>query len=296
MAKMHVDEFEIDSSLVQRLVVQQFPKWAELSLKPVPSAGTDNALFRLGNEMVVRLPRIDWAVENVDKEFKWLPQLAPLLPVSIPVPLGKGAPTKEYPWPWSVYRWLEGSNPIVGHLPDPVLFIHDLVAFIQALHKVELQSGPTSNRGVPLEKKDAETRKALLELEGMVDIPAITSLWEKALKVPPWSKPPVWVHGDLSPGNTLIQNRRLSAVIDFGNLGIGDPACDLLIAWNLLPAELRQSFRTELGVDDATWERGKGWALSTAIIALPYYKDTNPVLANNARHVMQEIIEDDRKK
>ncbi len=246
--------------------------------------------------MVVRLPRIDWAVENVDKEFKWLPQLAPLLPVSIPVPLGKGAPTKEYPWPWSVYRWLEGSNPIVGHLPDPVLFTHDLVALIQALHKVDLQSGPTSSRGVPLEKQDAETRKALRQLEGMVDVPAVTALWGKALKIPPWSKPPVWVHGDLSPGNLLIQNGRLSAVIDFGNLGIGDPACDLLIAWNLLPAQLRQSFRMELGVDDATWERGKGWALSIAIIALPYYKDTNPVLANNARHVMQEIIEDERKK
>ena len=296
MAKMHADEFEVDVSLVQRLVAQQFPHWAELSLKPVPSAGTDNALFRLGNEMVVRLPRIDWAVENVDKEFKWLPQLGPLLPVSIPVPLGKGVPTKEYPWPWSVYRWLEGSNPIVGHLPEPVLFVHDLVAFIQALHKVELQSGPISNRGVPLEKKDAETRKALRQLEGMVDIPAVTALWETALNVSPWSKPPVWVHGDLSPGNLLIQNGRLSAAIDFGNLGIGDPACDLLIAWNLLPAELRQAFRTELGVDDATWERGKGWALSTAIIALPYYKDTNPVLANNARHVLKEIIEDDRKK
>lgn len=293
MAKMHADEFEIDIALVQRLITQQFPQWAEFSLKPVPSAGTDNALFRLGNEMVVRLPRIDWAVENVDKEFKWLPQLAPLLPVSIPVPLGKGAPTEDYPWPWSVYCWLEGSNPIVGHIPDPVLFTHELVAFIKALHKVELPHGPTSNRGVPLEKKDAETRKALRELEGMIDIKAVTALWEAALRIPPWSQPPVWVHGDLSPGNLLIQDGRLSAVIDFGNLGIGDPACDLLIAWNLLPAHLRQSFRTELGVDDATWERGRGWALSNAVIALPYYKDTNPVMTNNARHVLQEIIEED---
>ena len=292
MTKMHADEFEIDVPLVQRLITQQFPKWAGLSLKPVPSAGTDNALFRLGHEMVVRLPRIDWAVENVDKEFKWLPQLAPLLPILIPAPLEKGAPTKEYPWPWSIYRWLEGSNPIVGHIPDPVLFTHDIVAFIQALHKVDLPNGPISNRGVPLEKQDAETRKALQALTGMVDISAVTELWEKALKVPPWSKPPVWVHGDLSPGNILIENGRLSAVIDFGNLGVGDPACDLLIAWNLLPSELREAFRTELGVDDATWKRGKGWALSNAIIALPYYKDTNPVMANNARHVLKEMIED----
>ncbi len=295
MAKMHADEFEIDLALVQRLVAKQFPDWADLPLNPVPSAGTDNALYRLGNDMVVRLPRIDWAVENVNKEFKWLPKFAPYLPVSIPSPLAKGIPTADYPWPWSVYHWLEGSNPIVGQISDPELLTQDLVAFILALHKIDLQGGPVSNRGVPLEQQDIETRKALKQLDEMIDVQAAAALWETALRAPKWSKPPVWVHGDLSPGNLLIQNGRLSAVIDFGNLGVGDPACDLIIAWNLLPTHMRHAFRAGLGVDDATWRRGHGWALSCALIALPYYKDTNPALANNARYVIQEIIEENHK-
>ncbi len=294
MSKMHVDEFEIDASLVQRLLSKQFPHWASLPLKPVPSAGTDNALYRLGDEMVVRLPRIGWAVEAIEKECKWLPKLAPFLPFSIPTPLGKGVPSENYPWPWSVYKWLEGNNPIVGHIPDPVLLTNDLVMFIQALHKITLPNGPISNRGVPLEKQDRETRKALKQLEEMMDVSTITAIWETALQTPKWSKPSVWVHGDLSPGNLLIQNGRLNAVIDFGILGIGDPACDLIIAWNLLPASMRNIFRNALEVDDATWERGRGWALSNALIALPYYKDTNPMLASNARHVIQEVIEENR--
>lgn len=292
MSKMHEDEFEINASIVQRLLSRQFPQWADLSLKPVPSAGTDNALYRLGNEMVVRLPRIGWAVDAIKKECEWLPKLGPFLPFSIPAPLGKGVPSADYPWPWSVYRWLEGSNPTVGQIPDPVLLTNDLVMFIQALHKINLPNGPTSNRGVPLEKQDIETRKALKQLEGMIDVQTVTTIWETALQAPQWSKPPVWIHGDLSPGNLLIQNGKLSAVIDFGILGVGDPACDLIIAWNLLPAHMRNVFRNTLEVEDATWKRGRGWALSNALIALPYYKDTNPVLANNARHVIQEIIKD----
>ncbi|MGA8163601.1 MAG: GNAT family N-acetyltransferase [Waddliaceae bacterium] len=295
MAKMHENEFHIDEALVQRLLAKQFPSWANLPLKSVLSAGTDNALYRLGNEMVVRLPRIGWAVGAIEKECEWLPKLAPFLPFSIPTPLGKGVPSEEYPWPWSIYRWLEGSNPIVGQIPDPVLLTNDLVAFIQALHKINLSNGPISNRGVPLEKQDIETRKALRQLEGMIDVPTVTAIWEIALQASTLSKPPVWVHGDLSPGNLLIQHGRLSAVIDFGILGVGDPSCDLIIAWNLLPAHMRNHFRNALAVDDATWERGRGWALSNALIALPYYKDTNPVLANNARHVIQEVINENRK-
>lgn len=294
MLKMHTDEFEIDSSLVQRLISKQFPSWAGLPLKPVHSAGTDNALYRLGCDKVVRLPRIEWAVKNVDKEFLWLPKLAPFLPISIPVPLCKGVPDEGYPWYWSIYQWLEGQNPTVGHITDSELLANELAAFIKALHKIDLPGGPPSNRGGPLEKQDFETRQAIQELEGMVDVPLITALWESALQIPKWSKSPVWVHGDLSPGNLLMENGRLSAVIDFGILGMGDPACDLIIAWNLLPAYSRDTFRATLKVDDATWQRGRAWALSIALIQLPYYKDTNPVLANNARHVIQEVIDDAR--
>jgi aminoglycoside phosphotransferase (APT) family kinase protein len=292
MAKMHADELDIDILLVHRLLIKQFPHWAHLPLKPVLSAGTDNALYRLGASMVVRLPRIGWAANDVDKECQWLPQLAPLLTISIPTPLGKGAPAEGYPWAWSIYRWLEGKNPTVGHLADPNLLATELATFINALHKITLPNGPTSNRGVPLTEKDTETRKALQALKGVIDTHAAETAWNTALQAPQWSKPPVWVHGDLSPGNLLMEHNKLSAVIDFGFLGMGDPACDLIIAWNLLPAYSRNNFHSALRVDDATWQRGRGWALSNALIALPYYKETNPVLAGNARHVIQEILKE----
>lgn len=289
MAKMHANEMETDEALVQQLMAKQFPAWANLPLKRVPSSGTDNALYRLGDELVVRLPRIDWAVENIAKEVLWLPQIAPFLPYAIPLPRAVGTPAEGYPWPWTVYNWLEGSNPMVGQGPD---LTQDIILFLKALHGIDLPNGPLSSRCVPLEKQDVETRKALRQLEGLVDVPVVTALWEQALELPHWTKPPVWVHGDLSPSNILTQNGRLSAVIDFGNLGIGDPACDLVIAWNFLTAAQREAFREGLEVDEPTWERGKGWALSNALIALPYYKETNPYLAKSASHVIEQLCQE----
>jgi len=174
MTKMHKNEFHIDEALVYQLITTQFPKWANLPLKSVPSAGTDNALYRLGSDMLVRLPRIDWAVENVDKELTWLPKIAPFLPVSIPAPIARGNPSKEYPYPWSVYRWIEGSNPVVGEISES--FIHDLTLFIQALHKIDLPNGPLCNRGIPLEQRDAETREAINQLEEMIDTQTIIAI------------------------------------------------------------------------------------------------------------------------
>jgi aminoglycoside phosphotransferase (APT) family kinase protein len=285
---MHLNEFQIDEFLVSKLIGEQFPDLSHLPLKRVISNGTDNALFRLGSDMVVRLPRIDWAVENVDKEFNWLSKIAPFLQAHIPTPLKKGSPTIEYPHPWSIYSWIEGSNPKPTDVTESL--IQEIASFINALHKIDLPNGPISNRGVPLKERDKETRKAIDDLEEKIDTKTVRKIWEDALKIPEWSKPSVWVHGDLSSGNLLIKNDHLAAVIDFGNLGTGDPACDLIIAWNLFPAHLRDLFRSKLEVDDATWKRGMGWALSIALIQLPYYKDTNPSLANNARHVIKEII------
>jgi len=293
---MHANEFHIDETLVHKLIQGEFPHWTGLPLYRVPSAGTDNALYRLGDEMVVRLPRIDWAVGDIDKECEWLPKIATFLPTAIPKPIAKGNPTQDYPWTWGIYSWLEGTNPKVGHLSDSATLTKDLINFIKALWKVDLPNGPISNRGVLLKKRqDLEVRKALKQLKGMIDIGATTDIWEEILKVPEWSKPPVWVHGDLAPGNLLLKNDRLHAVIDFGNLGIGDPACDLIIAWNLLPASERPMFRAGLDVDDATWQRGRGWALSCALIALPYYKETNQVLASSARHIIREILYEEEK-
>lgn len=287
---MHEGELHTDVGLVRQLLADQFPQWAELPLERVASSGTDNALYRLGSDLVVRLPRIEWAAGSLDKEFEWLPRLAPLLTVEISVPLVRGAPAAGYPWEWSVWPWFEGENPNVRRIPDPEGLARELAAFVTALHAVDPDSGPPARRGVPLAQRDRDTRKAIAELEGMIDTKAATAAWEAALDTPAWAGPPVWIHGDISPGNLLLRDGRLAAVIDFAGIGIGDPACDLIVAWNLLPAQVRDLFRTELAVEDATWHRGRGWALSVALIQLPYYKETNPALAANARHVIREVL------
>lgn len=289
---MHDGEFPVSLDLVHYLVTEQFPPWSDLPLQHVASAGTDNALFRLGKEMVVRLPRIDWAVAAVEREQHWLPTLAPSLPTSISAPLAFGKPSGGYPWHWAIYRWEVGENPTVEHIERPITLAKDLAAFIKALQLIDTTDAPQSNRGVPLSERDVDTRLAIAALDGIVDTAAVTSAWEYALKLALWTGPSVWVHGDLSPGNILVRNGDLAAVIDFGCFGIGDPCADLIIAWNLLPASVRGIFKSELNVDAATWERGRGLALSIALIQLPYYKDSNPTLAESARHVIREVLAD----
>ncbi len=296
--KMHDDEVDIDRSLVQRLIAAQFPRWADLPVTPLRSAGTDNALYRLGDELVVRLPRIPGATNQVHKEQQWLPRLAPNLPLAVPVPLAKGEPGAGYRWHWSVYRWLEGENTTVEQLADPQQAAIDLARFIAALQGIDSAGGPppgpgNTSRGVPLVARDRATRAAIAALEGTIDSAAATAAWEAALGAPEWSKPPVWIHGDLQPGNLLARGGRLSAVIDFGCLTVGDPACDMMAAWVYLTAETRDTFRAALAVDDATWARGCGWALSFGLIALPYYRESNPVLAATARHSIEEVLAGD---
>ncbi|MGH2594427.1 MAG: aminoglycoside phosphotransferase family protein [Actinomycetota bacterium] len=269
--KMHADEAEIDGSLVGRLLAAQFPQWADLPIEPVRSDGTDNAIYRLGHDMAVRLPRIRSATGQVEKEQRWLPRFAPLLPLAIPVPLGMGIPAEGYPWRWSVYPWLEGENATIDRLVDPCQAATALGRFVATLRGIDPTGGPppgtdNSFRGVPLAVRDADTRAAIASLDGILDTHAVMTAWEEALHVPAWDGPPVWVHGDLSPGNLLALRGRLSAVIDFGCLGVSDPACDVMVAWNLFSAETREPFRAALPVDDATWARGRGWALSCALI------------------------------
>lgn len=290
--KMHVDEVGTDVSLVRRLLEGQFPEWALLPIVSVSSSGTDNALYRLGADMVVRLPRIHWAAGGVSKDLQWLPVLAPLLPVAIPVPLAKGAPAEGYPWEWGVYPWLEGENPAVAGSAVGDSLARELVQLIEAVHRIDLAGGPPARRGVPLAMQDEPTRTAIAALHGVIDTGAATAAWEAALRAPEWTGRPVWVHGDLMPGNLLLQGGKLTGVIDWGELGVGDPACDLMVAWNLLAVDTRSVFRAELGVDDATWARGRGWALSTGLVALPYYWTTNPVLAANARYRIREVLLD----
>ena len=288
--KMHADEVEIDASLVQRLIARQFPEWAELPVERLESAGTENAMFRLGGELVVRLPRHPGAVGAIEHEQRWLSLLGPRLPVAVPEPLGRGGAGEGFPWPWSVYGWLDGRNPVAGALDSPETLAKELAEFVRALRRVDTGDGPAHYRAVPLSARDADTRAALAQLAGAVDTAAVTALWEAALRAPEHTGPDVWAHADLSPGNMLVTEGRLSAVIDFGCTGVGDPAVDLIVAWNLLPADVRDTFREAVGADDAEWARGRGWALSISLIQLPYYWETNPVLAENSRHVIREIL------
>ena len=295
--KMHADEIDIDVTLVRRLLAAQFPRWANLPLMPVPSAGTDNAIYRLGDDLAVRLPRIPGAVGQVEKECAWLPRLAPHLPLAIPVPLVKGAPGAGYPHPWSIGPWCPGGPPAIERLADPHRAATDLARFLIALQRIDPAGGPLPGehnfgRGVPLAQRDRGTRAAIAALAGMIDTEAVTAAWDAALLAPVWRGTPVWIHGDLSAGNLLAVDGRLSAVIDWGGLSVGDPACDLMIAWTLFAGESRAAFRAALGVDEATWARGRGWALSWALIFIPYYMETNPVGVAGARCTIAEVLAD----
>ncbi len=274
---MHAHEVDVDQFVVGRLLAAQFPQGAHLPIEPVRSAGTDNAIYRLGEDMALRFPRIPAATARLEKELRWLPRLAPDLPLAVPVPLAKGTPAEGYPWLWSIYRWLKGENAALDRFAEPRQAAIDLAHFIIALQRIDPTGGPPPGehnfgRGVPLAKRDPRVRAAVASLDTMLDADAVTAAWEAALHTPAWQGPPVWIHGDLSPGNLLLVQGRLSGVIDFGGLGVGDPACDLIAAWSLFSADTRDVFRSALAVDDATWARGRGWALSVALIALPYYR------------------------
>jgi aminoglycoside phosphotransferase (APT) family kinase protein len=294
--KMHADEVDIDVSLVGRLLAAQFPQWAALPIEPVPSAGTDNALYRLGDDMVVRLPRRERTSGTLEKERRWLPTLAPLLPLGVPVPLADGMPAEGYPFEWSVYRWLKGENATMERVTDLSQLATDLAQFVAALQQIDPTGGPSPGehnffRGVPLATRDAPTRAAIVSLRGAIDVGAVTTAWESALRSPEWEHPPVWIHGDLDSRNLLVEEGRLSGVIDWGGLGVGDPACDVMVAWKVLSADTRDIFRTALSVDESTWARARGWALSQALVALSYYTlETNPVLVVEAQRWMAEVL------
>lgn len=291
---LHPGEPETDASLVRRLIAARFPRWAGLPVERIDSIGTSNTLYRLGEDMVVRLPRTAGAAEDVEKEHTWLPRLAASLPVPVPTPLGRGAPAEGFPWPWSVHRWIDGEVPVEGDVTAPEALAADLADFVAALHRVDPAGGPPSYRSEPLAARDAATRTAIAELDGAVDAHAATAAWEEALRAPGPTGPPVWIHADLQPGNLLLARGRLCAVLDFGCAGLGDPAVDLLAAWYVLPAGARPLFRAALDVDDAAWARRRGWALSVALLELSYYRDRSPHMARVARHVIREVLLDRR--
>jgi aminoglycoside phosphotransferase (APT) family kinase protein len=247
--RMHEDEVETDAALVRRLLVSQFPQWADLPISELPLGGTDNALYRLGDDIVARLPRIHWAVEARRKEHEWLPKLARLLPYAIPAPLALGRPGEGYPWPWSVYRWLEGDDPSIRVEIDRDALLPDIVRFIKALRQIDIRGGPRSRSGLPLKTEDNSVRNSIDILGERIDRDAVLEMWERALSVPPWREDPVWVHADLDARNLLVDDGRLTAVIDWSTAGLGDPAYDISAAWKLFSPPARGKFKSEIDVE-----------------------------------------------
>ncbi|WP_346538585.1 aminoglycoside phosphotransferase family protein [Micromonospora sp. DPT] len=292
--KMHADEIETDVDLVRRLLAGQFPRWAGLPIRPVPSYGTDHDIYRLGEHLVVRLPRIGWATRQAAQEAEWLPKLAPHLPLALPVPVTMGRPAEGYPFDWSVCEWLPGEN-ANGTIDDLDRAAVDLAAFVAALRRIDTTGAfprLPGKRGAPLAELDEDVRRAVARLGDRIDGTATLRSWQESLDAPAWDAPEVWLHGDLLPGNLLVVDGRLSAVIDFGGLNVGDPACDLQPAWNVFAGASRERFRAELDVDDASWLRGRGWALCQAVMALPYYWETNPGIVRQAAHALTQVLAD----
>jgi aminoglycoside phosphotransferase (APT) family kinase protein len=287
---MHTDEVEIDEALVRRLLAAQFPQWAEQPLRRVEPAGTVNAIFRLGDELSVRLARRKGPTEPGGKEHDWLARLAPLLPVDVPVPVAQGRPTDEYPWFWDVHSWVDGETIAVEAI-DALQAARDLAAFIAALQRVD-PTGAPPGRGVPLADRDRDLRYWLARFEGDS---AVVAEWQRALAAPPWDGPPVWHHGDLDVRNWLVRDGRIRGVIDWGSMGVGDPACDVMVAWKLHSAAARDVFREALPVDDGTWERARGWVVSQAVAALAYYTpENNGILYREAQNWLELALSERR--
>jgi len=286
------DRIDINISLVRKLVDSQFPQWVDLPITAAEPMGWDNYTYRLGTDMKVRLPSASRYAMQVEKEHRWLPKLASFLPLPIPAPAAVGKPAYGYPWPWSISRWIDGDVAGLDRIADLSEFAVDLAQFLNALQAVDATNGPPAGpqnfyRGGPLTVYDAETRRAIDALGDRIDTVAMIALWDAALQST-WTGPPVWVHGDVSAGNLLVKDGRLSAVIDFGSSGVGDPACDLAIAWTRLSTESREAFRAALNADDGLWIRGCAWALWKALITV----DTaaHPPGARSPKEVIDEIV------
>jgi aminoglycoside phosphotransferase (APT) family kinase protein len=285
MPRVHVDELEIDEALVRALLEEQFPQWAALPIRRVEPDGTVNVIYRVGEELSVRLPRRDGTDSEEDLESRWLPVLAPHLPVAVPRVVGIGRPGVGYPRRWSIHTWLEGE------IPDGPLPWEEVAGFVAALQRVPTTGAPepAGGRGRPVAERDGLVRDALER----VTAPGALELWEEASRAPGWAGEPVWLHADLDARNVVARDDHLSGVLDWGGAGVGDPAVDVMAAWKLVADEDRESFRAALEVDDATWLRAKGWAVSQSLIALGYYTpETNPALVREAKRWLRALLPD----
>lgn len=302
---MHTNiQMEINVESVRALIASQMPQWKKYEIKPVAQQGWDNRTFHLGQTMSVRLPSSEIYAPQAEKEQHWLPKLSSKLPFQIPQLLAQGKPSALFPYSWGVYKWIIGEKPAPESIHDLSKFATDLAFFLKQLQKAETAGGPLAGkhcffRGAPLLIYDAETRDALNRLAPLIDAGLARAVWQDALRTE-WERPPVWFHGDMAIGNLLTSNGKLSAVIDFGCCGVGDPACDLAIAWTFLSGRSRQAFKSALNLDQASWQRGRGWALWKALITMKEtlekqesQKQENEK-STQAQKTLREILEDYR--
>jgi aminoglycoside phosphotransferase (APT) family kinase protein len=304
MSRMHEDEVAIDDALARRLVDEQLPHLAALPLRRLPPVGTDNQLFRLGEDLAVRFPRIGWAAAAPELEARWLPELAPHLPLDVPAPVALGEPAHGYPWSWTVVPWLPGRAPRREHLgatcdgvpwEDVARGLGELLVALRRIDATDAPPKPPGQRGSDLATADEWLREWTERAGDRVDQEAVLAAWEESLAAPVWDGPPVWVHCDLHAGNVLVRDGRLSAVIDWGLLGAGDPAIELNAAWSFLPPEVVPAYRDAVGLDDAAWLRGRGWALQPAISGLVYYEETAPAMSAASLRTVERVVADVRR-
>ena len=286
----------IDQRIATRLVSKQFPQWAHLDIRPVALGGWDNKTFHLGKDMTLRFPNAAAYAGQVTKEQKWLPRMASSLPLQIPKALALGEPGYGYSWHWSVYNWINGDTAAASRSIDKNTLAVDLSRFLTALYKIDITDGPKAGehnfyRGGNLLVYENETLGALKSLKSKLDANLCRRIWDAGAGTN-WNHNHVWVHGDISPGNLIIFGGRLSAVIDFGLLSVGDPSCDLAIAWTYFDRDSRKYFREGLPIDDDAWKRGRSWALWKALILAAEIASSNPVETALSKRVINEIIED----
>jgi len=290
--KMHDGEVNIDAELVGRLVAAQFPELTDLPISAFASTGTVNAIYRIGDHLYARLPRVQKWAQDLDNELHWLRELAPRLSLRVPVPVEKGHPTSSFPFSWAIYDWIDGQPYADELVDDERRAARDLAQFVGELRRIDPVVGASRAGRKPLRELDAVTRAAIESARGVMDSDAATAAWERALEAPAWEGSPVWIHTDLLRPNLLVNGGRLCAVIDFGGVGVGDPAADVIAAWSVFSHAGRETFRGALGVDDGTWNRARGFALHQAAMIIPYYTVTNPRFVAMAKRTVEEVVAD----
>lgn len=284
----HDDELTITATQVRALVADQHPRWAALPVRALPHRGTDHALFRLDEDLAVRLPRIAWARDSVDHERAWTERLAALVGVEAPVPVAQGEPGQGYPWRWSVVRWVHGAPPTT----PSVALAQDVAAVVLRLRALDLPGRRNERRSEPLAGLTGPLTADAHAVADEVDVDRVLRAWEESCAAEPWDGVGVWLHGDVAPGNLVVRDGRLVGLLDWGGASLGDPAGDLGLAWNFLDTPSRAAFRAALPDDDAAWLRGRGWALRQALLQLPYYRTRYVPLADHARQTIAAVLED----